>query len=941
MRRFLCLFAACLLLAACGEKTLQVQTPPPSPQPAPRMPTPASAPQPSQPVATAEAERVAAAEPLGEPVAEEPLAEDQDPVIEPLSDEESLIRRLEAIEMEALQRSYSAAEMQSPDLPALAAEDGSLLDEIELDAIPEDYDLERDRETILRNTRSELPLTLNDQVARMINYFSSRGAKTFRITMGRAAAYREMIERILEEEGVPAEMIHLAQAESGFRPKARSYARATGMWQFMAFRGKQYGLRQDRYLEERYDLEASTRAAARHLKDLEIEFGDWYLAMAAYNSGPGRVRRAIERGGTRDYWELCKKRLLPRQTRDYVPIILAMTYIAKHPKLYDVGEIDPAPTLRYDTVEVAEEISAELIADIVGTNATEIEQLNQALLRSATPPYRYELRLPPGTAERFHTELAAIPADKRMAWRRHEVGEGDSLAGIAGKYGVSADQLLAVNGLDPNAVTLEPGARLTIPAETKLRLFRTYGGGAGGLVEDGSGRYKIARGDTLGGIARRFGVSVGDLRSWNGLSSSAIRAGRYLIVRPEGVGAPARSSSAPDGTYRVARGDTLGKIAARYRTSVRQLQAWNGLRSSRIHVGDVLKVPGSSSSSAEPSTPTPGGTYRIRRGDSLGSIARRHGVTIADLQQWNGLRGNAIRAGDSLHVRAPSASAGQSGSSTTTASSGGGEIRYKIRSGDSLATIASRHNVSISDLRAWNGIRGSSIRAGETLVIRNQASAAPAPKPVRAAAPVAPAPSAPPAVAPSDGRYKIRPGDNLGAIAETFGVRASDLRRWNNMRGSRIVAGDYLIVRPPSARSASAQPSESAPVVAKAEAPAPRSPANPGLHVVRSGDTLGAIASRYGVTVRELRAWNGIRGSRLDIGQRIITAAPRTSSNRSSGNSGGGSGTYRIRNGDTLAVIADRFNVSVKDLMSWNGLKSTRIRAGSYLRVRSDAGGDD
>jgi len=932
MRRFLCLFAACLLMAACGEKILQVGTPASAPQPAPSA-APTSAPEPAAQTREAESLRIAAApEPL-DPVAEEPFAQDQDPVIEPLSDEESLIRRLEAIEMEALQRSFSASEMQSPDLPALAAEDGSLLDEIELDAIPEDYDLERDRETILRNTKSELPLTLNDQVARMINYFSSRGAKTFRITMGRAAAYREMIERILEEEGVPAEMLHLAQAESGFQPKARSYARATGMWQFMAFRGKQYGLRQDRYLEERYDLEASTRAAARHLKDLEIEFGDWYLAMAAYNSGPGRVKRAIERGGTHDYWELCEKRLLPRQTRDYVPIILAMTYIAKHPQLYDVGEIDPAPTLRYDTVEVEEEISAELIADITGTNATEIEQLNQALLRSATPPYSYELRLPPGTADRFRVELAGIPADKRMSWRRHEIGEGDSLAGIAGKYGVSTDQLLAVNGLDPAELSLEPGSRLTVPAETKLRLFRSYGGSAGGLVEDGTGRYKIASGDTLGGIARRFGVSVGDLRGWNGLTSSAIRAGRYLIVRPEGVGAPANSSSAPDGSYRVASGDTLGKIAARFHTSVRQLQAWNGLSSSRIHVGDVLKVPGSSSSSS-PSTPNPGGTYRIRRGDSLGSIARRHGVTIADLQQWNGLRGNSIRAGDSLHVRAPrSAAVADAGSSSSTPapSSGGGEVRYKIRSGDSLATIASRHNVSVDDLRAWNGIRGSSIRAGETLLIRDQPGAAPA----RAAAPQAPPPAAPTAAAPSDGRYKIRPGDNLGAIAETFGVTASDLRDWNKMRGSRIVAGDYLIVRPPSSAPA-ARPSS--PAVTAQAASAASSPSNPGLHIVRSGDTLGAIATRYGVSVSDLRAWNGIRGSRLDIGQKIVTVAPRAGN---SGGSSAGDGTYRIRNGDTLAVIADRFNVSVKDLMSWNGLKSTRIRAGSYLRVRSDSGGDD
>ncbi len=931
-----------MMWAACGERSLQVSTPSAAPAPRPAPPAPRVEDEPSPAAAL-----LAQASP--QPAARDPYPEElrrarveqlgDEAAVELLSDEELLVQRLEEIELEALQRSLSAGDLQSPDIEALAAEDGSLLDEIELDAIPEDYDLENNREQILLNTQSELPLTLNDQVARMINYFSSRGAKTFRITMGRAAAYREMIERILEEEDVPAEMIHLAQAESGFLPKARSYAKATGMWQFMAFRGKQYGLRQDRYLEERYDLEASTRAAARHLKDLHIEFGDWYLAMAAYNSGPGRVKRAIERGGgTRDYWELSRKQLLPKQTRDYVPIILAMTYIAKHPELYNVGEIDPAPTLRYDTVEVEEEISAELIADITGTTATEIEQLNQALLRSATPPYRYELRLPPGTGERFFDELAMVPSEKRLSWRRHEVYEGDSLEAIAKKYGVSSQQLLAVNAsLSPDAGALEPGDRLTIPTETKLRLFRTYGeGSTGGLVEDGSGRYKIASGDTLGGIATRFGVSVGDLRNWNGLSSSAIRAGRYLIVRPEGVGAPSTTASTPNGQYRVAPGDTLGKIAARFGSSVAQLQAWNGLSSSRIHVGDLLKVPGPQPA-ATVSTPAPGGQYRIRNGDSLGSIARRHGVTIADLQRWNGLRGNVIRAGEMLHVSQPSAARAQAPAAGGPAATA--EVRYSIRSGDSLASIASRHGVSVNDLRAWNNIRGSTIRAGETLVIRNQTvawaevpvravPAAVTPAPVRAAAPAATPASA---AAPADGRYKIRPGDNLGAIAETFGVTAADLRQWNDMRGSRIVAGQYLVVRPPSSAPPAAAPVQTAAAAPTPEpGPAQAKASNPGSYTVRSGDTLGAIATRYGVSVAELRSWNGIRGSRLSIGQKLVTAPPSAQN-----------GTYKIRNGDTLAVIASRFNVSVEDLIAWNGLSSTQIRAGTYLRVRSDAGGDD
>ena len=244
--------------------------------------------------------------------------------------------QLEGLEFEANRLS---AEFAGPEGIEEEAEEPTLLEELSETPIPEDYTIAENREEILRRTQSDLPLVLNSQVVKLINYFSSgRGLKTYRSTMGRGAAYKDMIEKILEEEEVPKELFHLAQAESGFLPKARSWARATGMWQFVSYRGRQYGLRQDRYLEERYDPEKATRAAARHLKDLYIEFGDWYLSLAAYNSGPERVRRAVRRSGSRDYWTLSERRLLPRETRNYIPIILAFTYLTKNQQLYDLGE---------------------------------------------------------------------------------------------------------------------------------------------------------------------------------------------------------------------------------------------------------------------------------------------------------------------------------------------------------------------------------------------------------------------------------------------------------------------------------------------------------------------------------------------------------------------------------------------------------------------------
>ena len=766
--------------------------------------------------------------------------------------------------------------------PAAAEDELALIDELNDISIPEEFDLEAFREGRLKNTDSELPLVMNSQVAGFVKYFTGRrGRITVIKTLERAGAYRDMIERILEEEGVPSEMFHLAQAESGFRPKARSRARATGMWQFIKFRGRQYGLRQDKYIDERYDPEKATRAAARHLLDLYIEFGDWYLAMAAYNGGPNRVKRAVQRTKSKDYWEHSRRRFLRRETRNYVPIILAMTYVGKHLDIYGIEIKDPAPPLEYDTIETDSEIHFDLIADISGTTAETIKQLNPALLRSATPPYSYDLRLPKGSGETFLSRLEAIPSDKRLAWRRHYVREGESLAAVATRYRLKESQILAHNDLEADAPAA--GAWLVIPAAPKrLSYYGSSGGGAGGFLEAGTGRYRIARGDNLGSISQRFGTSIANLRRWNGLSSSRIIAGRYLIVKPEGVGKPAASvSSTPPANsrrYRVRRGDTLGTIARRHGASVAQLKAWNGLRSNRIREGASLIVGGDSRAASGSSSgtgrsapvlsPAGGGTgkYRIRRGDNLGAIATRFGVTVTDLKKWNGLRSSRIGAGDYLVVRPPSQTVASSSSRSTPASS-----------------------------------------------------------------------SAPP-VNGTGQKYRIRRGDNLAGIARRFGVGVDDLKQWNGLRGTRITAGDSLIVGPgkPAERNAKTA------TTARTEKPAPRQTRSttPAEYTIRSGDNLGAIAERFGVSVTDLKRWNGLRGTRITAGKTLKVNPGSSGSSRQPTMASSGTNRYQIQRGDTLAVIAKRFGVSVRDLMAWNGLSNSRIREGSYLTVSASSGGD-
>jgi membrane-bound lytic murein transglycosylase D len=313
-------------------------------------------------------------------------------------------------------------------------------------------------------TVSQLPLSVTDAVLGYINYFSNRGHGTIVVAMQRSGRYRPMIQRVLDEEGVPQELIHLAQAESGFMPRAISRARASGMWQFMAWRGAEYGLQRTAYADDRLDPEKATRAAAHHLHDLYNLFGDWYLAIAAYDCGPETVRLAVERTGYADFWELRARGELPIETTNYVPIILAMTIMEKNAQAYGLDQVQMDPPLEYDTVELTALTSLPLIADVTDTSVPELAELNPALLGSLAPAH-FPVHVPRGSSARLTAALALIPAEHRAAWRLHRVAPGETLAAIGSRFGVSTASLLAANTL-PMHTAIE-GDLLVIPAAAR------------------------------------------------------------------------------------------------------------------------------------------------------------------------------------------------------------------------------------------------------------------------------------------------------------------------------------------------------------------------------------------------------------------------------------------------------------------------------------------
>jgi membrane-bound lytic murein transglycosylase D len=336
------------------------------------------------------------------------------------------------------------------------------LEEIPEPTFPIDPKLRNRVTEELKTAVSQLPLELNDEVLRYINFFSSgRGRKILLSGLRQAGRYRPLIYRILDEEGIPQELIHLAQAESGFAPRAVSRVKATGMWQFMSSRGQEYGLLRTKTTDDRLDPEKATRAAARHLRDLYTEFGDWYLALAAYNCGPATVERAVARTGYADFWELWRRNVLPKETANYVPIILAMAIMSKNPAHYGLEGIEVESPLEYSTVVLEEATHLDLIADITGQPVAELRGVNPALLTNLAPA-GYGLHVPAGGGAQVVSALGLVPAAGRATWRLHRVTEGDTLEAIARRYGTTTQRIAAENptGMED----LSAGSLLIVPA---------------------------------------------------------------------------------------------------------------------------------------------------------------------------------------------------------------------------------------------------------------------------------------------------------------------------------------------------------------------------------------------------------------------------------------------------------------------------------------------
>ena len=387
----------------------------------------------------------------------------------------------------------------------------------------------------LLETRFDIPVVLNERVLKFLNFYQNRGRRIMEEGLRRSGKYLDLFRAEFEKEGVPLDLVYLCHVESLFNPRARSRAKAIGLWQFMKGTGQLYDLHADWWVDERSDVQKSTQAAARYLKSLYATFNDWHLALAAYNVGPARIERVVRRHGSLNYWQMTDRRLLPRETANYVPSILASLIIFRHPARYGF-DVTPTEPLEFETVGVDCQVELRVIADELGVSVAELSDLNPELRWGITPGTTgYRLKVPIGRADEVTEALAQLPPSERIRFAHHRVKRGDTLGGIARKYHTSIDAIVQMNRLR-SARRISINQDLVIPvagwrgqAARAASSYAAKSPAAEVAAVSLPAAHVVRRGESLFVIAKRYGVSVDDLRRWNKLRrGQAIYPGQTL-----------------------------------------------------------------------------------------------------------------------------------------------------------------------------------------------------------------------------------------------------------------------------------------------------------------------------------------------------------------------------------------------------------------------------
>ena len=633
--------------------------------------------------------------------------------------------------------------------------------------------------------KSPFNIEYNVGLENVIKSFLKNRKRSFERLMGISQFYFPLFEEALAAQNIPLEIKYLSVVESALNPRAVSRVGATGLWQFMYQTGKQYGLKVDTYADDRRDPLKASAAAAQYMKNMYAIFGDWDLVLASYNTGPGNVAKAIRRsGGKQNYWNI--RPYLHKETQGYVPAFLATMYIFEYHKEHGIKpDRSIANHFTTDTVMIKKSLTFKQLSELLDVSVAELQFLN--------PTYKRE-EIPFITGE---SHFLRLPVDKIAVFTSNE------------------EKIYAYADYE--------SSRREKPFQSMLASRDSIGSSK-------IKYHKVRRGDSLGEISDKYGVSMSDLKKWNRLRSNKAPLGRSLkIYTNENTAVAVTSKHTTKDTASIAAASSSNKIFKEEKV---------------VSYKDVVKY------------------YRVKSGDNLGEISDKYGVSVAEIKKWNKLKSNNIALGASLkiiknervvttvrkEVKADKIETAVASNDNNTEGNTQASDFYEVQKGDNLFSIAKKFNVSIEDLKKWNNLEDLNVQLGSKLALANKEESA-----------IAEAPKTETKIV----EHKVKKGEYLGTIAKKYNVTVAEIKEWNSLEDNNVKLGETLIVSKKEVAVSEAKASKKEDIAANERSEAK-------LYYVKKGDSLFSIAKKYpGVTISDIKKWNGIKNESLKPGMKL------------------------------------------------------------------------